>query len=86
MWLSAGQATANPAPMVEAKAKEPWPKTLPEQVAAVRAALTAAGGPVTAEVVARSFLRARTATVAELLATLAAIGQAREVEPGVFVV
>ncbi|MGD9710416.1 MAG: class I SAM-dependent DNA methyltransferase, partial [Halothiobacillaceae bacterium] len=48
-----------PPTTIEPKAKEPWPKTLPEQVAAVRAALTAAGGPVTAEVVARSFLRAR---------------------------
>jgi hypothetical protein len=67
-------------------AKEPWPKTLPEQAAVVRAALNAAGCPVTAETIARSFLRARTATVAELLATLAAIGQAREVEPGSYTV
>ncbi|MDK9718061.1 MAG: hypothetical protein OEL57_09170 [Trichlorobacter sp.] len=68
------------------RSKPSWPKTLPEQAAAVRAALTAAGGPVTAETIARSFLRARTATVAELLATLAAIGQAREVEPGSYTV
>lgn len=39
----------------------------------------------TAEVLARTFLRARTDKVAELLATLAAIGQAREVEPGTYV-
>ncbi|RNC72229.1 MAG: class I SAM-dependent DNA methyltransferase [Desulfuromonadales bacterium] len=61
--------------------KLPWPKTLPEQVQAVRAALAATGGPVTAEALARTFQRARTDKVAELLATLAAIGQAREVEP-----
>jgi hypothetical protein len=35
--------------------------------------------------VARTFLRARTDKVAELLTTLAAIGQAREVEPGTYV-
>ncbi len=74
------------APVAAPKDKGPWPKSLPEQVAVVRAALTAAGGPVTAETIARSFLRARTATVAELLATLAAIGQAREVEPGSYTV
>lgn len=65
-------------------AKALWPKTLPEQVQAVRDALAAAAGPATAEAVARTFLRARTDKVAELLATLAAIGQAREVEPGIF--
>lgn len=69
---------------VTTKTKIPWPKTLPEQVQAVRAALTGAAGPVTAEVLARTFLRARTVNVAKLLATLAAIGQAREVEPGTY--
>lgn len=69
-------------PAAPPKAKLPWPKTLPEQVQAVRAALAAVVGPVTAETLARSFQRARTDKVAELLATLAAIGQAREVEPG----
>lgn len=67
------------------KTKPTWPKTLPEQVQAVRAALQTAAGPVTAETIARGFVRARTASVAELLSTLAAIGQARELEPGVFV-
>lgn len=67
-------------------AKAPWPKTLPEQVAAVRGALAAAAGPATADMVARTFVRGRAKTVSELLATLAAIGQAREVEPGQYVV
>ena len=49
---------------------------------AISNALTAAAGPVTTEAVARTFQRARTDKVAELLATLAAIGQAREAEPG----
>lgn len=70
----------------EGGAKAPWPKSLPEQVQAVRAALTAAAGPLTAEVVARTFLRARADKVAELLTTLVALGQAREVEAGSFTV
>ena len=67
-------------------AKPAWPKTLPEQVQAVRAALQAAVGPVTAETIARGFLRARTEKVAELLITLVALGQARKLEPGSYTV
>lgn len=68
-----------------AAAKASWPKTLPEQVAAVRGALANAGGPATAEQVARTFLRARADKVEELLVTLATLGQVREIEPGMFV-
>ncbi|NJD39608.1 MAG: hypothetical protein FIA89_14995 [Geobacter sp.] len=68
----------------EPPARHLWPKTLPEQVAAVRASLTSATGPVTAEAIARNFQRARTEKVAELLITLVALGQAREPEPGLF--
>ncbi|TSK08553.1 MAG: class I SAM-dependent DNA methyltransferase [Geobacter sp.] len=67
------------------KTKAPWPKTLPEQMQAIRAALAAAEGPVTTEAIARTFLRARADKVGILLTTLAAIGQAREVEPGSYV-
>lgn len=66
------------------KAKLPWPKTLPHQVQAVRSVLLAAVEPRTAEAVARTFLRARTDKVGELLVTLAALGQAREVESGCY--
>jgi hypothetical protein len=76
----AEEETTSPAAIPTTKA--PWPKTLPEQVQAVRAVLTAASGPLTAEAVARTFLRARADKVGELLATLATLGQAREVEPG----
>jgi hypothetical protein len=69
-----------------AKAKTSWPKPLTEQVQAVRAALQTAAGPVTAETIARGFLRARTEKVAELLITLVALGQAREIEPGSYTV
>jgi hypothetical protein len=71
-------ATPTAAPTV----KTPWPKSLPEQVQAVRAVLAAASGPLTAEAIARAFQRARADRVGELLATLATLGQAREVEPG----
>jgi hypothetical protein len=66
------------------KAKLAWPKTLPEQVQALRATLQTAARPVTAEAIARSFQRARTEKVAELLITLVALGQAREIEPGYY--
>lgn len=59
-----------------------WPKALPEQVRAVRSALAEQPSPVTAEQVARSFGRAQTKRVAELLDTLATLGQARATEDG----
>ncbi|MEW6488078.1 MAG: DNA methyltransferase [Thermodesulfobacteriota bacterium] len=55
----------------------PWPKPLPDQAQAVLAALREAAGPATAEEVARSFKGASAAQVADLLETLAALGQAR---------
>ena len=53
-----------------------WPKTLPEQVQALRGALVAAPGPLTTEQLARGFTRAQTKKVQELLETLVALGQA----------
>ena len=61
---------------VKPKEKMPWPKTLPGQAQAVRAALAAQRGPVTSEQVAKTFLRARVERVEELLETLASLGQA----------
>ncbi|MEA2068416.1 MAG: class I SAM-dependent DNA methyltransferase, partial [Verrucomicrobiota bacterium] len=57
--------------------KTAWPKALPDQVRALRAALAAQMAPITAEELARTFSRARTDRVADLLETLAALGQAR---------
>ncbi len=74
-----------PAVKIAPKAKLLWPKNLPEQVQAVRAALNSAAAPSTAETIARTFQRARADKVGELLETLAALGQVREVEPGSFV-
>lgn len=67
------------------RAKTPWPSTLAERAQAVRTALVAHRTPVTPEQLARTFLRARTDGVAELLDTLASLGQARELADGRFI-
>ncbi|MEN8176790.1 MAG: hypothetical protein ABFS23_13575, partial [Pseudomonadota bacterium] len=53
-----------------------------EQAQAVRAVLGGAEGPLSADQVARHFSRARSDRVAELLETLASLGQARRQEDG----
>ncbi len=78
------EEVAEPGPKAS-KAKAPWPKSLAEQAQAVRAALVAARGPVTAEQVARTFSRAKVDRVAELLEALASLGQARDLDAGRFV-
>jgi hypothetical protein len=69
-------------PMVSTD-KAPWPKTLPEQIAAVRNALNDLG-TATPEQIARHFQRGRSASVQPLLESLTAIGQARLIEGGRF--
>jgi hypothetical protein len=54
--------------------KLPWPKTLPEQIAAVRDLVLGSGAAWTAEAVARSFKFARAGSVEPVLDSLAAIG------------
>jgi hypothetical protein len=65
----------------EAKAaapkQQPWPKALPEQVQAVRAALAARAHPAAPADIARTFKGARSDRIEEVLTTLAALGQAR---------
>jgi hypothetical protein len=70
---------------VAPKARAPWPKSLPEQVQAIRAAIAAHDRPVTAKELAKGFERARADKVQELLKTLASLGQAREVGDEKFV-
>jgi hypothetical protein len=65
--------------------KRPWPKTLPEQAQSVRAALAENPAGLTADQLARLFLRANTKLVAELLQTLVSLGQARALSSGVYV-
>lgn len=63
--------------------KTPWPKTLPEQIAGVRAPLSDLG-TATPEQIARQFQRGRTASVQPLLERLTAIGYACLTEDGRF--
>jgi len=63
--------------------KTPWPKSLPEQIAAVQAALSDLG-EATPEQVARQFQRGRAGTVQPLLETLSALGHARLTDGGRF--
>ncbi|AMV70513.1 class I SAM-dependent DNA methyltransferase [Desulfuromonas sp. DDH964] len=79
--LPGSEETAAP---VAAKEKPVWPKTLPEQVAAVRAALTQRSVPTTALQLKEAFKHAREPKVQEILTALASIGQAREVGPGAY--
>jgi hypothetical protein len=72
-------------PATARRDKLPWPKTVPEQARAVRQALAARGGVTTPAELAQTFSRARVRAVEELLQTLAALGQAREVEAGRYV-
>ena len=62
--------------------KPDWPKTLPEQFQALRAALATRPGPNSAADLAQCFTRAPRARVAELLETLASLGHARRLEDG----
>ncbi|MGJ8605930.1 MAG: class I SAM-dependent DNA methyltransferase [Marivita sp.] len=61
--------------------KAPWPKTLPDQIAAVREALTEMG-EATPDQIARRFVRARSSSVQPLLDSLAALGQAERIDAG----
>ena len=58
------------------KSKEPWPKPLAERVAAVERTLAAVSSPVTAATLAKHFLRAKPADLAEILETLVTLGRA----------
>lgn len=72
-----GRGKPKPIPKAE---KRDWPKTLPERVGRVREVLAGIGGPATVDIVAAHFTRAPKAAVGELLDTLVAVGQARQVD------
>jgi hypothetical protein len=65
--------------------KAPWPSTLRDQVRAIRETLASAAAPVSSDDIAKRFTRAPKANVAELLATLVDVGQARQTEDGRYV-
>jgi DNA-binding IclR family transcriptional regulator len=69
--------------------KPDWPKSLPDQFQALRAALAARAAPVTAADLAQGFTRAPRAPrakVAELLDTLAGLGHARRLDDGRYLI
>ncbi|MCE9611018.1 MAG: hypothetical protein K8R23_12560 [Chthoniobacter sp.] len=74
--LSLPAAAAKKAQGEGRKAKEPWPKPLAERVAAVERALQTAASPATPAQLAKRFLRAKPADLAEILETLATLGRA----------
>ena len=64
--------------------KQPWPKTLSDQAAAVQEALSAIAGPADEAEVAKRFTRANKDRIAELLETLESLGRARHLADGKF--
>lgn len=77
-----GMADQPTAGKAKKSARLPWPEALAEQAQAVRAALAARPKPTTAAELAKQFAaskKVKTDRIAELLATLAALGQARRV-------
>ena len=71
---------AEPAPA----APEPWPADTAARALALRRVLREAGRPLTVEAAARRFRRAPRAAVADLLDTLATLGQARHTAEGAY--
>jgi len=69
----------HPTPNIQ---RREWPTAIPDQVRVLREALTIQAAPATTETIARHFTKARKDRVEELLQTLVALGQAREVPPG----
>jgi hypothetical protein len=65
-------------------ARQSWPRELPEQFRAVRAALAAQRAPAGVEQVSAQFVRVRRDRVAEVLETLVSLGQARRAGRGLY--
>jgi hypothetical protein len=90
--IALGDQTAGDRPQTTGQARRTgnkelslWPKTLPEQIRVLRDVLSAQPGPVSAQMIAREFTRARKDRIEELLQTLVAMGQARETSEGHYV-
>ncbi|MGB7344058.1 MAG: DNA methyltransferase [Pirellulaceae bacterium] len=65
--------------------KQPWPKTLPERMVAIQSALQRHATPAASKEIAAYYSRAKKSDVAELLETLAAVGNVRQLEDGRYV-
>ena len=66
--------------------KAAWPKSLPDQVQAIRQHLATAEKPLTADDVTKLFTRANAERIEEVLDTLVLTGTARRLRGGKFVV
>ena len=66
--------------------KQPWPKTLPDRMVAIQSALQQHAAPADAKEVAAYYTRANKSQVTELLETLAAVGNVRQLDDGRFTV
>ncbi len=80
----AGAAPAGIEPGSAVSGPQPWPKSLAQQMQAVREVVQSAGEPLTAAQVAARFVKIRPATVEPLLATLAALALLRPTPEGAF--
>lgn len=69
-----GKMELAPGPLESTAAKLPWPKSLPEQVQAIRALLPTLGPAPTVETIAQNFKGAKRDRVAEIIQTLALMG------------
>lgn len=66
--------------------KQPWPKTLPERMVAIQSALQRHAAPADAKELAAYYTRANKSQVNELLETLAAVGNVRQLDNGRYVI
>jgi SAM-dependent methyltransferase len=82
--LDGADATTATAPTKPA-GKLTWPRTFAEQALAVRTALTTFAAPADAETLAMTFKNAKPDRVADILETLATLGQARTLADGRYV-
>ena len=73
-----------PTATASASELEPWPAETAARALALRRVLREADRPMTVEAVAQRFKRAPRAAVADLLDTLATLGQARHADAGTF--
>lgn len=77
---------AKPVKTVAAKIKkQPWPKKLPDRMVAIQTALQRHAAPADVKQVAAYYTRAKTNDVGELLETLVAVGNVRQLEDGRFI-
>ena len=83
---AAGKHSAGVSQSETATKKVAWPKSLPDQVQAIRQHLTTAAKPLTADDLTKLFTRANAERIEDVLDTLVVTGTARRLRGGKFVV